>query len=125
MGIVSSNPSTPLFFAPGQPIQEAWFAVKKTTAKPARQQARARKKSPGIVQQMALPFQTEGHNLTAIQLVANPQASAANSENLTSGSRLRVVREFDSAISPSCAGRMVISGRIADVCAELERLSHA
>jgi hypothetical protein len=38
-------------------------------------------------------------------------------------SRLRVVREFDSNVSPACAGRMVISGRMADVCAELERMS--
>ena len=36
---------------------------------------------------------------------------------------LRVVRELDSAISPDCAGRMVISGRIADVCAELDRMA--
>lgn len=38
-------------------------------------------------------------------------------------SRLRVVRESDAAISPDCAGRMVISGRMADVCAELERMA--
>ena len=37
-------------------------------------------------------------------------------------SRLRVVRQFDSAVSPACAGRMVISGRMTDVCAELDRL---
>jgi hypothetical protein len=36
---------------------------------------------------------------------------------------LRVVRESDSAISPDCAGRMVISGRMADVCAELDRMA--
>ena len=35
---------------------------------------------------------------------------------------LRVVRESDSAIQPDCAGRMVISGRMADVCAELDRM---
>lgn len=38
-------------------------------------------------------------------------------------SRLRVVRELDSAVSPDCAGRMVISGRMADVCAELDRMA--
>jgi hypothetical protein len=38
-------------------------------------------------------------------------------------SRLKVVRDFDSAVSPAFAGRMVISGRMADVCAELERLT--
>jgi hypothetical protein len=37
--------------------------------------------------------------------------------------RLKVVREFDAGISPSCAGRMVISGRMADVCAELDRMA--
>ena len=35
---------------------------------------------------------------------------------------LRVVRESDPAIGAECAGRMVISGRMADVCAELDRL---
>lgn len=38
-------------------------------------------------------------------------------------SGLRVVREFDSAVGPDCAGRMVISGRMADVCAELDRMA--
>lgn len=38
-------------------------------------------------------------------------------------SRLRVVREFDAGVSPACAGRMVISGRMADVCAELDRMA--
>ena len=36
---------------------------------------------------------------------------------------LRVVRESDAAIRPDCAGRMVISGRMADVCAELDRMA--
>ena len=36
---------------------------------------------------------------------------------------LRVVRESDSAISADCAGRMVISGRMIDVCAELDRMA--
>ena len=36
---------------------------------------------------------------------------------------LRVVCETDPAISPDCAGRMVISGRMADVCAELDRMA--
>ena len=36
---------------------------------------------------------------------------------------LRVVRESDAALGAECAGRMVISGRMADVCAELERMA--
>ena len=38
-------------------------------------------------------------------------------------SGLRVLREFEPGASPACAGRMVITGRMADVCAELERMS--
>lgn len=36
---------------------------------------------------------------------------------------LRIVRESDANIRPDCAGRMVISGRMADVCAELDRMA--
>ena len=37
--------------------------------------------------------------------------------------RLKVVREHDAAVSPTCAGRMTISGRMADVCEELDRMA--
>lgn len=37
-------------------------------------------------------------------------------------SRLKVLRVFEAGTSPACAGRMVISGRMADVCAELNRM---
>ena len=38
-------------------------------------------------------------------------------------SRLTVIREFDPAVGPSNVGRMAISGTMADVCAELERIA--
>ena len=38
---------------------------------------------------------------------------------------LRVVRVFEGAQPRAAAGRMVISGRLADVCAELDRLAAA
>ncbi|MES2363109.1 MAG: hypothetical protein V4646_15140 [Pseudomonadota bacterium] len=41
----------------------------------------------------------------------------------SSPSRLRIVRAFEAGVGPSCAGRMVISGRMADVCAELDRMA--
>ena len=37
-------------------------------------------------------------------------------------SRLKILREFDPGIGRTYAGRMIISGRMADVCAELERM---
>ncbi|MGV3571482.1 MAG: hypothetical protein ACO1PB_12850 [Ramlibacter sp.] len=36
---------------------------------------------------------------------------------------LRVVRVLDPSASRAVAGRMVISGRLADVCAELDRMA--
>ena len=36
---------------------------------------------------------------------------------------LRVVRESDAALKADCAGRMVMSGKIADICAELDRMA--
>ncbi|MEY4155683.1 MAG: hypothetical protein RJB64_404 [Pseudomonadota bacterium] len=36
---------------------------------------------------------------------------------------LRVLRVFEAGQKPSHVGRMVISGRMADVCAELDRLA--
>ena len=38
-------------------------------------------------------------------------------------SRLKVIREFEPGANHSQTGRMVISGRMADVCAELDRIS--
>ncbi len=37
--------------------------------------------------------------------------------------RVRVVRNIDTALPAERAGRMVVSGRFADVCAELDRLA--
>lgn len=37
--------------------------------------------------------------------------------------RVRVVRNVDSSLPADRAGRMVVSGRFADVCAELDRLA--
>lgn len=38
-------------------------------------------------------------------------------------SRLKVMREFEPGMGRSQAGRMAISGRMADVCAELDRIA--
>ena len=37
--------------------------------------------------------------------------------------QLKIVRQFEPGVGPACAGRMVISGRMADVCAELDRMA--
>lgn len=52
-----------------------------------------------------------------------PEPAPVNARAAPCSANLRVVREADSAIAPDCAGRMVISGRMADVCAELDRMA--
>lgn len=42
---------------------------------------------------------------------------------LKSSTRLKVVHRFDGSIELVCAGHLVISGCIADVCAELDRMA--
>ena len=57
---------------------------------------------------------------------ASVQTAKLASSPIAQGSvrcKLRVVRESDADIKPDCAGRMVISGRMADVCAELDRMA--
>ena len=58
-------------------------------------------------------------------LFTRPQASVQPGHNpgRPASQGLRVVRESDPAIGAECAGRMVISGRMADVCAELDRMA--
>jgi len=50
-------------------------------------------------------------------------AAVAGASRARPPRRLRVVRVFEGSPAAAGAGRMVISGRMADVCAELERLA--
>lgn len=58
-------------------------------------------------------------------IAKNRQSTGANrvflSKNATPGP-VRVIRLAETGGRPDVAGRMVISGRMADVCAELDRL---
>ena len=53
-----------------------------------------------------------------------PHTLSASPESRTRAkpSRLKIVRQFEPGVSASLAGRMVISGRMADVCAALDRM---
>ena len=57
-----------------------------------------------------------GNTQAASKLVCNPTQQPRTS-------RLKIVRQFEPGVGPMCAGRMVISGRMADVCAELDRMA--
>jgi hypothetical protein len=63
--------------------------------------------------------------LRSTQGAASTRATVAHATTPRSCVRrpLRVVRVLEACQAPSGAGRMVISGRMADVCAELDRLA--
>ena len=76
---------------------------------------------------------TQGDSDTRVQ-ASTSEARAASNETVFAvpvrqgntvikAASLRVVRESDAALGAECAGRMVISGRMADVCAELDRMA--
>jgi hypothetical protein len=65
-------------------------------------------------------------NLDPPAAAPSPLARMAHMESGTAHreqSRLKVRRAFDASVGCGLAGRMVISGRMADVCAELERIA--
>lgn len=75
--------------------------------------------------QLGLPFNSDA---PAPPPLPAPDASSNSSHPSSTPllpTPLRVVRELDAAVGPTCAGRMVISGRMADVCAELERMTQS
>lgn len=53
------------------------------------------------------------------------QNAAAHPPSARPRRPLRVVHIVDKSHAPTCAGRMTISGSMADVCAELDRLVQA
>ena len=115
MGIVSFSHS-PVFSILLAPVQAlaAWFVPAQDRSSRFTAPARAQRASG----QLALPFVSGA-------ATASRESAQVNKTPPKGGtpSRLRIVREFDANVSPACAGRMVISGRMADVCAELDRMA--
>ena len=115
----ANAPVLSILFAPAQALA-AWFVP----AQKASRQFAVPAGAPRMPSQLALPFSSTGTSAGTFSgcrpVAAKP--AGINSKAPTP-SRLKVVREFDSAVGPACAGRMVISGRMADVCAELDRLA--
>lgn len=56
-------------------------------------------------------------------LRANPAYQQRTPGKVCASRPLRVLRVLDPDHAPATAGRMVISGRMADVCAELDRMA--
>jgi hypothetical protein len=67
------------------------------------------------------PRQPSARSASSRQCPSWPARAAVASE--TPRRPLRVVRVVDGSCAPTRAGRMFMSGRMADVCAELDRLA--
>ncbi|MFM1949864.1 MAG: hypothetical protein RL706_1885 [Pseudomonadota bacterium] len=71
-------------------------------------------------------FQKFMHAAAHLDAMAGSRSSNTSSPALTQHPTklpaLRVLRVSEHGQTSACAGRMVISGRMADVCAELDRL---
>ena len=59
----------------------------------------------------------------SVASVCTPRVAEPASARRSPSRPLRVVRVAEPLQGPASAGRMVISGRMADVCAELDRLA--
>jgi len=71
---------------------------------------------------VALP-QRQVQHFTPKSIAANELLTGAKGQNRIVQKPLRVLRVVESGQARSSVGRMVISGRMADVCAELDRLA--
>lgn len=67
--------------------------------------------------------QRKAPNFTPKSIAANEVMTGAKGQNRKKLTALRVVRVVETGQSRASVGRMVISGRMADVCAELDRLA--
>ena len=82
--------------------------------------------------QSGLPYARQASSPTTVYraAVSSPKALNANffkPVQMTAPAapvqRLKIVRQFEPGANRSCAGRLVISGRMSDVCAELDRMA--
>ena len=71
----------------------------------------------------AAGFATDSIASHAYPEKAGATIQAKSAPLIRSSSRLRVVRVMEAGQKPGQVGRMVISGRMSDVCAELDRLA--
>ena len=104
----------------------SWFAPLQAAAS---RFAPAQTRTPGLATRPALMTQDERARRTSRQTLAANDAAATASKvarPISAPRRpppLRVVRNIEAGIPVGSSGRMVISGRMADVCAELDRLA--
>jgi len=78
--------------------------------------------TPSKMPTLAKPRTTRPHPIWAVRPSAYSCAAVHRTSPPENPPHLRVLRIQENGQQAGCAGRMVISGRMADVCAELDRL---
>lgn len=123
MGIISFSHS-PVLSAVLAPLQAlaAWFVPTQATPRQFAVPAGAQHAPHQLAQPSVAGCRSPRRRINA-HIPAHITGHKTPPKKMSPHGRLKVVREFDSTVSPACAGRMVISGRMADVCAELERMA--
>lgn len=120
MGITSLSPqlsrtsSLSLLIAPLQALVSLFMPV---------QQAAVGNRACANQATKSRPPRPYGIDKAAWRIVPDAPVHKSSVTQSPAPSRLKIVREFDPGVGSSCAGRMVISGRMADVCAELDRMA--
>jgi len=116
MGIIGfQSPALSLLLAPIQSFV-AWFVPSSATPRQFPVPAGA----PRVPSQLALPFTSSRESKA---LSASQDCIQVTTATGRPAKRVKIVRELDASRNPAFAGRMVISGRMAEVCAELDRLA--
>lgn len=112
------SPSLSVAFAPVQ----AFLAL---FTPPQRAPVVFRPTSPCPGQRLPGARHTSSANISSLNTTRRAPALAGTVGSAQPVSRLKIVREFEPGMARSQAGRMVISGRMSDVCAELDRIAQS
>ncbi len=112
------SPSLSVAFAPVQ----AFLAL---FTPPQRAPVVFRPTSPCPGQRLPGARHTSSANTSSLNTTRRAPALAGTAGSAQPVSRLKIVREFEPGMARSQAGRMVISGRMSDVCAELDRIAQS
>lgn len=78
---------------------------------------------PVRTSQQPIIYSPEARLSNAQNIVKQAPAITRNTPIVRPISHLKIIREFEPGIGRSQTGRMAISGRMADVCAELDRIA--
>lgn len=112
------SPSLLVAFAPVQALMALFMPLQRAPGV-------CRPASPCPGQRLPVGRNTGGLNAISPNTSRQALALSGTAGSARPVSRLKIVREFEPGMARSQAGRMVISGRMSDVCAELDRIAQS